>query len=259
MPQQNLLFDSHAHLFSSPIGTDVPGMLIRAQAAGISQIVNICIDSPSIKQGIQIAHVNPWVYNAGAVHPHDVDQQGDVLFEEVVHHAQAGDFVAIGETGLDYHYTHSSKDNQQRFLRKHLELAQKCKLPVIIHCREAFPDLFKILDSFPQTIQGVMHCFTGTLEEAKQSLARGWYISFSGIITFKKSVELRDIAREIPLDWLLIETDAPFLAPQSHRGKPNEPAFIVETAQVLAATKGISFAELAKATTDNARRLFKIG
>lgn len=250
------LIDSHAHLTSSPLRENIDAVLARAKAVGIESIVNICIDADGIQLGLSYKERYPWIYNAGAVHPHDAEKDGEQLFPIVAQHARAKNFVAIGETGLDYFYQHSSQEIQQQVLRKHLHLALECKLPVIIHCREAYADFFSILDTEYKHGPGVLHCFTGTLDEAKQGLERDLYISLSGIVTFKKSAELREVAKLVPMNRLLIETDAPFLAPQSHRGKPNEPSFIVETALVIAAVKGVSLAELAQATSANANRLF---
>jgi len=254
------LYDSHAHLTSSDLFDQIDGVLERSQKAGVSAIVNICTDAVSLERGLQLSKRYPWVHNAAAVHPHDAEKEGENLFPIVSLHARQGVLVAVGETGLDYHYHHSTPDIQQSFLRKHLQLALACGLPVIIHCREAFSDFFKILDSEyvvdGKHGPGVLHCFTGTAAEAEQVLQRGWHLSLGGIVTFKKSVEMRDIARMIPLERLLIETDAPFLAPQSKRGKPNEPAYLVETAEVIAAVKGLTLADLAKITSQNAQKLF---
>lgn len=252
--------DSHAHLTSSDIFEQVDAVLERAQAAGVITIVNICTDALSLENGFVLSKRYPWVYQAVAVHPHDAEKEGETFFPVVAEYARKGDIVAIGETGLDYHYHHSTPEIQQHFLREHLKLALKCKLPVIIHCREAFSDFFKIIDADYMVnnrhAPGVLHCFTGTLADAHQVLDRGWYISISGIATFKKSTELREVAKIVPLDRLLIETDAPYLAPQSKRGRPNEPAYIVETAEVVAAVKGISLEQLIQVTSQNAHCLF---
>lgn len=249
-------FDSHAHLTSSELFDTYEAVLARAQAAGIQRILNICTGPDNLDQGLALSERYPWVANAAAAHPHDVESEGDLFFPMVMEHAKKGNLAAVGETGLDYHYHHSSPEVQQKFLRKHLQLALETQLPVIIHCRNAFEDFFKIVDSDYKTGHGVLHCFTGTLEEAHRVLERNWYLSLSGIVTFKKSAELREVAKIVPLDRLLIETDAPYLAPQSKRGKLNEPAFVVEIAEVIAAVKGISVAELAHATFQNACRLF---
>ena len=163
----------------------------------------------------------------------------------------------VGETGLDYHYAHSPKEVQQRFLKKYLLLAAETGLPVIFHCREAFTDLFALVDAeYPKKAPAILHCFTGTLEEAEKVLERGWYLSLSGIVTFKKSEALREVAKRVPLSQLLIETDAPYLAPHSRRGKPNEPSFLVETAACIAQAKGVPVEEIALASASNAKKLF---
>lgn len=247
--------DSHAHLTSSEIFKDVDAVLERAKATNIDTIINIATGEQSLVDGLALSQKYPWVFNAAAVHPHDAEQEGEGYFPIVSKHALKGDLVAVGETGLDYHYHHSKPEIQQLFLRKHLQLALQAHLPVIIHCREAFADFFRILDEEYKG-PGVLHCFTGTMADAEQALKRGWYLSLSGVVTFKKSEELRQVAKMVPLDRLLIETDAPYLAPQSKRGKPNEPAYVVETAQTLAEVKGISVEELAKATSNNLINLF---
>lgn len=233
---------------------------MRAWDANVRHIVNICTDRSSLKDGLALAQRHPWVVNAGATTPHDVATEGEELFPLFAECARSGQLVAVGETGLDYFYEHSDRQLQQTFLRRYLTLAQECNLPVIIHCREAFADFFQILDAHytrnGRHDPGVLHCFTGTCAEAEQVLERGWYLSLSGIVTFKKSEELRQVARLVPLDRLLIETDAPYLAPQSHRGKVNEPAFLPEIAAVIAETKQVSIAEVAAATYLNACRLF---
>lgn len=254
--------DSHAHLTSSSLKDDLEGVLSRAQAAGVNRIVNICTDAESLESGLKLAKKYPWIYNAASAHPHDVEKDGQHIYSVITQQAHTGNLVAIGETGLDYHYEHSSKPIQQEFLRKFLRLALQLQLPVIIHCREAFADFFQILDEeyvvSGKHAPGVLHCFTGSISEAEQVLKRDWYISLSGIITFKKSTELREIARMVPLDRLLIETDAPYLAPQSKRGHPNEPSYLPETAQTIASVKGISLAELAQVTQQNTQRLFRL-
>ena len=163
--------------------------------------------------------------------------------------------LRLERRGLDYHYDHSPRQLQQQFLRRYLALATSCKLPVIIHCRDAFEDLFRILDESYQGL-GVLHCFTGSVEEACEVVARGWYVSFSGIVTFKRSEALREAAAAVPLERILIETDAPYLAPQSRRGQQNEPAYIPEVAAVLAEVQGVSAEAIARASFDNATRLF---
>lgn len=248
--------DSHAHLTSDALYPHIDALLQRAQDARVNAIINICTNETTLQRGLELSRRYPWVRNSAATTPHDVDKEGESFFPQVVRHAK--ELVAIGETGLDYHYSHSAPETQKRFLRRYLQLALETKLPIIIHCREAFADFFEIIDSDYPNAPGVLHCFTGTLKEAEEVIKRGWHLSLSGIATFKKSTELREAAKITPLSQLLIETDAPYLAPQSKRGLQNEPAFLIETARIIAEAKGIDPAELAAATTKNAKTLFKL-
>lgn len=249
--------DSHAHLCSDELYGDIEGILARSLNAGVSPILNICTDLVTLKRGLELHAKYPWVYNAASTTPHDVDAFGEEHFEEMECAAKNGLLKAVGETGLDYHYTHSNHETQKNFLKRYCRLAKECKLPLVIHCREAFQDLFHILDEEKASVV-ILHCFTGTLEEAKGVIERDWYLSLSGIVTFKKSEALREVGTWVPLDRLLIETDAPYLAPGKHRGRLNEPAFVVETAKTLADCKGISVDELAEATANNAKRILKL-
>lgn len=256
------LADSHAHLTSSGVFENIEAVLARAQQAGVQTIVNICTDLVTLERGLALSLRYPWIYQTAATTPHDVEKMGEAHFDVIASYARQGVLKAIGETGLDYYYQHSSRSVQQAFLRRYLHLALECGLPVVIHCREAFADFFAILDAEYQVngrhAPGVLHCFTGTLKEAEEVIKRGWMLSLSGIVTFKKSLELQQVAKEVPLSQLLIETDTPYLAPQSHRGKPNEPAFLVETAAFIASLRGVSLEEIAHATEQNTHSLFKI-
>lgn len=255
------LIDSHAHLTGNELFPEVEAILARAQEAGLEFILNINTDLITLERGIELSRRYPWVFQAAATHPHDVEKDGEADFPFFADYARKGVLKAIGEIGLDYHYHHSSKESQALFLRRYLQLALECKLPVIIHCREAFDDFFSILDSEYKVdgkhAPGVLHCFTGTTADAEKVLERGWYISMSGIVTFKKSLELQEIAKKVPLDRLLIETDAPFLAPQSHRGKRNEPAYVVEVAKFIAALRQVEVDDVVSATSHNAKKLLK--
>ncbi len=232
---------------------------MRAQKANISKLINICTDPPSLKEGLLLQEQFPhFLYTTAATTPHDVEKEGESFFPLVEAAIQEQKLIAIGETGLDYFYEHSPKQTQQEFLSRYLALALQTKLPIIFHCREAFEDLFSIATREYPSDKVLLHCFTGTLEEAKRGLELGWMISFSGIITFKKSETLREVARYVPLDRILIETDAPYLAPLSRRGKQNEPSYLAETAECIASLKGISFETIASHTTRNARQFFAI-
>jgi len=251
-----MLIDSHAHLTIPSVVDQVEEILGRAQQKNIKAIVNICINPSSLEKGIHLAERHHWIFNAAATTPHDVDKEGELFFPMVEKKAHEGKLIAIGETGLDYHYEHSKIFSQKAYLVRYFALALAANLPLIFHCREAFKDLFELSDHHYQGRPAVLHCFTGTLEEAKGCLERGWMISISGIITFKKSALLKEVAAYVPLDRLLIETDTPYLAPESKRGKRNEPAYIEETAQVLADVKGISIEEVTQATSKNAAQFF---
>jgi len=258
---KDYFIDSHAHLTCDEATLSrLPEILLRASDHNVKKIVNICTTLESLEKGLELRKEYPWIFNSAAITPHDVEKIGEISFAKIAAEAKSGNLIAIGETGLDYHYTHSNVEIQKDFLRRYLHLALECKLPVIIHCREAFDDFFQILDSEYQVNNkhalGVLHCFTGTLKEAENVLKRGFYLSLSGIVTFKKSLELQEVAKMVPLNQLLIETDTPFLAPQSKRGKANEPAYLVETADFIAKLKGISLKALMEATSENANNLF---
>lgn len=251
-----MFIDSHAHLTVPSVVDHIEEILERAQQKNIKAIVNICIDPPSLEKGIHLAERHNWIFNAAATTPHDVEKEGELFFPMVEKKAQEGKLVAIGETGLDYHYQHSSIFSQKAYLVRYFALALASNLPIIFHCRDAFKDLFELSDHHYQGRPAVLHCFTGTLEEAKGCLERGWMISLSGIITFKKSALLREVAAYVPLDRLFIETDTPYLAPESKRGKSNEPGYIEETAKALAEVKGVSVEEIAEATAKNISQFF---
>lgn len=251
------LIDSHAHLTSEEVFPGIESTLERAKKAGISSIINICTDRSTLERGIELSEKYDWIHNAAATTPHDAEAEDPnfAFFEEM---AKKGKLVAIGETGLDYHYYSSSKENQKERLEKYLKLALNHSLPLVIHCREAFQDLFKILDQSYLPAPAILHCFTGTKEEAQAVIERGLYLSLSGIVTFKKSTELKEVAKLLPLERLLIETDTPYLAPQAYRGKVNEPSYIIEIAKEIAALKGLPLEEVTKATLHNAKKVFKI-
>jgi len=239
--------DSHAHLTSPELCAQADAIIQRAKAAGVAHILNICTDRASLSAGLALK-----LQNSGATTPHDVAKDGEADFPIFAETARSGKLVAIGETGLDYHYEHSPKALQRQFMIRYLQLALECSLPVIFHCRDAFADLFAICDDhYRPGAPAILHCFTGTVSEAEEALRRGWCISFSGIITFKKSEALREVVLAVPLSQMLIETDAPYLAPQSRRGQLNEPAFLPETAATIAQVKGVSLEEVARATLRN--------
>lgn len=193
------MFDSHAHLSSPEVLPHIHDVMERAALANVTHMLNICTDAPTLQEGLILQKKYPQILNAGATTPHDVEKEGEQnfpLFERAAQHKQ---LVAIGETGLDYHYKHSPIALQKHFLIQYLHLATTCNLPVIFHCREAFADLFSITDlEYPKKAPAILHCFTGTISEAEEVLKRGWFLSLSGIVTFKKSDVLRDVAKMVP-------------------------------------------------------------
>ncbi|VHN99692.1 TatD family hydrolase [Candidatus Rhabdochlamydia sp. T3358] len=248
-----MFIDTHAHLTSDTLVNDTQQILARAQANRVDKIVNICTDEESLKAGLLLREKNPWVFNAAATTPHDVEKEGESFFPFVEQAVYQKQLIAIGETGLDYHYQHSPKEMQKKYLERYLDLSRKMDLPIIFHCRDAFADLFAIADG----VSAVLHCFTGSLEEAKKALELGWYLSISGIVTFKKSQVLQEVVKYVPLERLFIETDAPYLAPVPYRGKVNEPGFLPETAKMIAYLKQISIEEVAKTTKESAEKFFR--
>lgn len=253
------MYDSHAHLTMLPT-EEREDVVARARAAGVTEIVNICTDAPSLQAGFALAAKHPWIHNAAATTPHDVDQDGEAFFPVVTAAAREGKLVAIGETGLDYHYELSRRDTQKDFFVRYLHLAEETHLPCIVHCREAFTDFFDIVDKEfvvnGDTRRGLLHCFTGTYEEAQGLLARGWTLSFSGIVTYKSAAALREVVAKVPADRFLVETDTPYLAPQKYRGQRNEPAFIADTVSVVAQCRGVSVEEVVRLSTANAVAFF---
>lgn len=254
--------DSHCHLTSEALYPQAEALLQRASEANVRTLVNICTNPEELQRGFSLSSKHSGLYQAAATTPHDVDKQGERDFHFFRQQAELGKLVAIGETGLDYHYLHSDPANQKKYFIEYLRLGLKQQLPIIIHCREAFKDLFDILDAeyfnYKPKSAIILHCFTGTLNEALEGLNRGCFISFSGIVTFKKSEALREIAKEIPLERLLIETDSPYLAPQTRRGEVNEPSFLPEVAAKVAEIKGLTLEELAEGLKKNISQIFKV-
>ena len=253
-----MFFDSHAHLTADSVYPQIDQILQRAKDANVTRIANICTDPNTLERGLVLSEKYPHVYNVAATTPHDVDKEGAEAFPIFEKAARDGKLVAIGETGLDYHYEHSKKETQQDYLKRYFDLAQELSLGVVIHCRDAFDDFFTLADQHYNQKNLVLHCFTGTMGEAKEVIKRGWYLSLSGIVTFKRSEVLREVAKITPLEQLLIETDTPYLAPVPYRGKQNEPAYVVDTARCIAAEKNIDLESLANTTYQNACRFFQI-
>ncbi|MGB6544752.1 MAG: TatD family hydrolase [Candidatus Acidiferrales bacterium] len=260
-PGQLELIDSHAHLDASEYDGDRAAVLDRARAAGVSTVLTVGIGSTldEIRGAITLAEQHDWIFAAGGFHPHEAAKASEselAALAELLRHPRV---IAWGEIGLDYHYDHSPRDVQARVFAEQLELARAAKLPVIIHCREAWQDCLDILDRDWRSsgLGGILHCFSGTAADAQRGIDMGFSVSFAGNVTFPKSENLREVARALPLSTLLIETDSPYLAPPPHRGRRNEPAFVAEVARTLATVRDLPVAEVAVATANNFRRLFK--
>jgi TatD DNase family protein len=253
-----MLVDSHCHLDFPDFADELDAVVDRARAAEIARIVTISTRVAKHAGLLTIAERFPDVFCSVGTHPHNAHEELDVTAADLVARARHPKVVAIGEAGLDYHYDYSPRDAQERGFRTHIAAAREIGLPLVIHAREADDDVAHILEE--ETGKGafpaVLHCFTGGRDLAMRAIALGLSISFTGILTFKNSADLRNIAAELPADRILVETDAPYLAPGKLRGKRNEPAFVVETAKVLAETRGVAFDEIARQTTDNFFRLF---
>ena len=257
------LIDSHAHVDVSDFNADRDAMLERAQSAGVGTLLAIG-NGPELEKlgaAVPYAEQHEWIYASVGIHPHEARHATDAHYAELNRLAQHPRVIAWGEIGLDYHYDHSPRHAQARVFRRQLEQARAAKRPIIIHCREAWPDCLKILDEEwrSSALGGIFHCFGGTLKEARHGMEMGFLVSFAGNVTYPKAQNLRDVAREIPLDRLLVETDSPFLAPQPYRGKRNEPAYVAEVAQTIANVRNLAAAEVAGETAENFRRFFGLG
>jgi TatD DNase family protein len=257
-----MFIDSHTHLDVPQYDADRAEVINRARQAGVEMFLEICgsdIAKGSLDIGMRLAEDHPFIYAAVGVHPHEASLYDDDLEHQLLEMSEHEKVIGWGEIGLDYYYDNSPRDVQRRVFRRQLEVARTRKLPVIIHTRDAEDDTIEILREGGTNAGGVIHCFTGTHKLADAALELGFYISFSGVLTFKNAEDLRQVALAVPLNKLLIETDCPFLAPVPNRGKRNEPAFIRETAAKLAEIKNISIEEIAHFTSDNFRSLFRLG
>ena len=254
-----MLVDSHCHLEFPDFAPECEAVIERARAAGIGHMLTISTRVERFDQIRSIAEQHADISCSLGTHPHSAEEEQAVTTARLVEMARHPKVVAIGETGLDYYYDNSPRDLQQEAFRRHIRAALETSLPVIVHTRDADADTIRILREEGQGsgLTGVIHCFSSSPQLAEEALDFGFYISFSGIVTFKKSEELRDTARKVPLERMLVETDAPFLAPTPKRGQRNEPAYVVHTAGVLAQLHGLHTEALAKRTTGNFFDLFR--
>ena len=267
-----MYIDSHAHLDGPRFDPDRAEVIARARAAGVSTILAIGIgEGPgTLDCAVKLAAQYPFIYATTGIHPHEAAKATDADFAQLESLARAPKVIACGEIGLDYYYDHSPRDIQKNVFIHQMEIARATKLPIIIHCRasekvddnsgDAWDDCLSLIDQHwkPAGLGGILHCFTSTWPHAKRALDMGFLISFAGNITFPKAQQIRDSAKEVPLDRLLIETDCPFLAPIPYRGKRNEPAYVIEVARQLAELKGLTPEEVGAQTTQNFLRFFSL-
>jgi TatD DNase family protein len=256
MPLQ--LVDTHCHLDFPELAPQREDVLSRARAAGVKRMVTISTHASRFDGVRAVAEAHEDVFCSLGVHPHHSGEEGELVETDwLIERSRHPKVVGIGETGLDYYYNNSPKEAQEESFRRHIRACLATDLPIIIHTRDADDDTYQIMKEEGQgRLRGLLHCFSSGRALAEQAVAMGFYISLSGIITFKKAEELRAVVKDVPLDRILVETDAPFLAPIPHRGKPNEPAYVVHTAAAVAEIKGISLEELGRFTTQNALTVF---
>jgi TatD DNase family protein len=253
-----MLFDSHAHIDDKKFNDDREEVISRAAMNGVTGIINAGADMFSSARAVELAERYPHVYAAVGIHPHDAKEAREADYAKLALWAARPKVIAIGEIGLDYHYDLSPREVQQTVFVRQLDLARQLAKPVIIHDRESHADIMATIKKEGQGLTGVFHCFSGSLEMAQEVLRLGFYISIAGPVTFANAHKLLEIAREVPIDRLLVETDSPYLTPHPHRGKRNEPAHVRLVAEKVAELRGVDFETLAAATTENVKRLFHI-
>jgi TatD DNase family protein len=256
------LIDSHAHIDFPQFAEDREAMLERALAAGVNTLLAIGTGPgpEKLDAALPFAEKYGWIYTSVGIHPHEAREVTPAHLEKLAALARHPKVIAWGEIGLDYFYDHSPRELQQQVFRDQMELARARKLPIVIHCRDAWDDCLEILeDAWRSTgLGGILHCFSGTLEQARRGLDMGFLVSFAGNSTYPKAQNLRAVAKDLPAERLLIETDSPYLAPQAYRGKRNEPAYVAEVAKSLAIVRDLGTEEMAALTADNFRRFFQL-
>ncbi|WP_064091137.1 TatD family hydrolase [Rossellomorea aquimaris] len=254
-----MLFDTHVHLNAEQFNEDLEEVMSRAKEAGVENMVVVGFDRPTITRAMELVEQYEFLYASVGWHPVDAIDMTDedlIWIEELASHPKV---VALGEMGLDYHWDKSPKEVQKEVFKKQIHLAKKVKLPIIIHNREATQDIVDILrEEGAEEVGGIMHCFSGSSEIAQECVEMNFYISLGGPVTFKNAVKPKEVAKDIPIEKLLIETDCPYLAPHPNRGKRNEPAYVKLVAEQIADLKEMTIEEVGKITTDNAKKLFNI-
>lgn len=253
-----MLIDSHTHVYGSEFDADRAAVFERARQAGVDQMAAVGCDLETSRAAVVLAEERADVFATAGIHPHEAKTRTDAVIAELRALARRPKVVAIGEIGLDYHYLHSPKDVQREVFSELLALAHELDKPVVLHTREAWDETFEIVRAASGRPRGVFHCFTGDRAQAERALALGFHISVSGIVTFANANALREVARTVPLDRLMIETDCPYLTPVPFRGQRNEPAHVRVVAEAVARARGIEPAELAAATATNTRQLFRL-
>jgi TatD DNase family protein len=254
------LIDSHAHCDFDRFDADRDAVFERARAAGLVSLVNVGVGPEGSRRSVALSEARKGVFATAGIHPHDAGTLDDAGRAAIEGFLRSGKCVGVGECGLDYFRNLSPKDAQERVFRWQIGLARELDLPLVVHCRDAYPDLFRILgeEAARGALRGVMHCFSGGVDEARRSLELGFFVSFSGVITYPNAPGTREAAKTVPLDRTLVETDCPFLAPQPMRGKRNEPSFVVHAAEALAKVHGVPLETVAGATTAAARAAFRL-
>jgi TatD DNase family protein len=253
-----MFIDTHAHLTFPEFAADLPEVVQRAKEARLEAIVNIALDDDALQRSLKMSRDYPdYIFTGAGLHPQEAAEWNDASYLKYSSLAKEHELIAIGETGLDYHYKSSTADQQKKVFRAFLQLAQELDLPAVIHSREAAQDTANIIrEENKGNLKGVLHCFAGDMSLGKTALDLGLYISFTANVTYPKADPIRAAAKEIPLERLMIETDCPFLPPQTYRGTRNEPSYVVKVAERIAELKGLTVEEVALATTRNARQLF---
>ena len=254
-----MLLDSHAHLDDKRFDDDRDHIIRNLKSNGVELVINIGADIPSSVKGVSLSEEYENIYATVGVHPHDAKDVDETTIELLRALAKKDKVVGIGEIGLDYHYDNSPRDVQRKWFREQIKLAKELKLPIVVHEREASEDVYNILkEESDENLTGVIHCFSGSLEMAREYIKMGFYISFAGPVTFKNAKKPKEVASEIPLDKILIETDSPYLTPEPYRGKRNDPTYVRYVAETIARLKDISYEEIVEATSKNAKKLFGI-
>ena len=253
-----MLFDSHAHLDDEKFDADREEVIARAFEQGVTGIINVGACMASSARSVALAAKYEGIYAGVGIHPHEAQHAQETDYEQLAVWSKQDKVVAIGEIGLDYYYDLSPRDLQRTVFVRQIDVARQMDMPLIIHDRDAHGDILDVLKKEAKGLRGVLHCFSGSLEMAKEIIKLGFYISIAGPITFKNAAKLPEIAASIPLERLLIETDCPYLTPHPHRGKRNEPAYVKLIAEQVAALRGLELPALSKATSENVKRVFRL-